>query len=171
MADDDIPELEDFSEELSKIRKQKGEKSEKAELKVNVINNQSGSANNTKTVEPKKETKKDDIDDFGKGFKKGFFRKQNQQTKPQPKPQTQQTQKSNVEDLTHIKSNPGTTSKTKTVENFSNDLKTAQNEARSGSGLLNNIVEKKNEWLNQDLLMKIAQHPNLMKCFMGFNIK
>lgn len=176
--DDDVPELEDFSEELSKIRKQKGENSqnEPAEIKVNVVNENKKEEPKPKpktevpvqvTSEPQK--KKDDLDDFGKGFKRGFFRKQNQQQKkPQNTTQTTQitNEKKQVEDLTHIKASPGTSIKTQTVESFNKDLKTSAQQSSNTSSLLGNIVDKKNEWLNQELLMKIAQNPNLMKCFM-----
>lgn len=176
--DDDVPELEDFSEELSKIRKQKGENSqnEPAEIKVNVVNEKKKEEPKTQqkteipvkvTSEPQK--KKDDLDDFGKGFKRGFFRRQNQQQKKSQntaQTTTQNTQpKKQVEDLTHIKASPGASIKTQTVESFNKDLKNAQQSSNTNS-LLGNIVDRKNEWLNQELLMKIAQNPNLMKCFM-----
>jgi hypothetical protein len=32
--------------------------------------------------------------------------------------------------------------------------------------MLNNLANNKQQWLNQELLMKIAQNPNLMRCFM-----
>lgn len=32
--------------------------------------------------------------------------------------------------------------------------------------MLNNLANNKQQWLNQELLMKIAQKPNLMRCFM-----
>ena len=175
--DDDIPELEDLSEELNKIRKQKGQnlQSEPAEIKVNVINEQKKDSTQTKPIDSKPvqvpiqkaepQKPKDDLDDFGKGFKKGFFRKQHQQKPTQQKP-TKQTEKPKVEDLTHIKANPGTDIKTATVQSFNKELKIAQEQSDNTKGLLGSIVDKKNEWLNQELLMKIAQNPNLMRCFM-----
>ena len=190
--DDDIPELEDFSQELEKIRQQRGDnnRSEPEEIKVNVVGENKPKKQTpkepikeTKPIneppkvqtqpQPQPQTKKDDLDDFGKGFKRGFFRKQNQQSKPQPKPQPkpqapqqQQPPKQQVEDLTHIKSDKEKQNK-KIVESFNKDLKSAQEQSQSNmGGLLNNIVNKKNEWLNQELLTKIAQNPNLMRYFM-----
>ena len=69
-------------------------------------------------------------------------------------------------DLTHIKSNPGTTTKTNILNNFNNDLKSNQEASKINSGMLNNLANNKQQWLNQELLMKIAKSPNLMRCFM-----
>lgn len=178
--DDDIPELEDLSEELNKIRKQKGQnlQSEPAEIQVNVINEgkKESIQNKPKDNKPvqvpiqkvEQPKPKDDLDDFGKGFKKGFFRKQHQQVQKKPsQPQpSKPTEKPKVEDLTHIKATPGTDIKTATVQSFNKELKTTQEQSDNTKSLLGNIVDKKNEWLNQELLMKIAQNPNLMRCFM-----
>ena len=69
-------------------------------------------------------------------------------------------------DLTHIKSNPGTTTKTNVLNNFNKDLKSNQDSTKINPNMLNNLANNKQQWLNQELLMKIAQNPNLMRCFM-----
>ncbi len=204
--DDDIPDLEDFSEQLGKIRKNRGETNDHipSEIKVNVIDNNIKNQNTNKVnipittiqeekkkEEPKtennpkneeKKPKKDDDDDFGKGFRRGFFRRQNkQQNKTEPKKNSppkvnnnnttkinnnNNNNKNNIEDLTYIKSSPGTTTKTNTMNSFSENLKESEKNSSINHSLLNNIVDNKQQWLNQELLMKIAQKPNLMKAFM-----
>lgn len=42
--DDDMPELDDLSEELSKIRQNMNKEEENSEIKVNIINNKNTSA-------------------------------------------------------------------------------------------------------------------------------
>jgi hypothetical protein len=32
--------------------------------------------------------------------------------------------------------------------------------------MLNNLTNNKHQWLNQELLIKIVQKPNLIRCFM-----
>ena len=198
--DDDIPDLEDFSEQLGKIRKNRGDNNDHipSEIKVNVVNDNNPKIDNQnpnkinvpitsipedKKLEPQKvENKpkpeekipKKDDDDFGKGFRKGFFRRQNKMTQKQepekkkspPKQTLNSEKKSQIEDLTYIKSSPGTTSKTNTMNSFKADLKESEKNSSVNHSLLNNIVNNKQEWLNQELLMKIAQKPNLMKAFM-----
>ncbi len=200
--DDDIPDLEDFSEQLGKIRKNRGDNNDHipSEIKVNVVNDNNPKIDNSnpnkvnipittipedKKTEPQKiETKpksevkkeKNDDDDFGKGFRRGFFRRQNKASQKQepekkksPQNQNQKPEKkseSQIEDLTHIKSSPGTTTKTNTMNSFTADLKENEKNSSTNHSLLNNIVNNKQEWLNQELLMKIAQKPNLMKAFM-----
>ena len=200
--DDDIPDLEDFSEQLGKIRKNRGDNNDHipSEIKVNVVNDNNPKNNNPNPnkvnipittipedknpepqkieIKPNQEEKKpkNDDDDFGKGFRRGFFRRQNKGTqkkepekKKSPPKQNQNTEKkseSQIEDLTHIKSAPGTTTKTNTMNSFTADLKENEKNSSTNNSLLNNIVNNKQEWLNQELLMKIAQKPNLMKAFM-----
>ena len=209
--DDLPPELEDFSEELSEIRKKRGNIQQDKEIKVNVIDsnkndnnnnnnnnnnisipinvvenkkteinsNNNNTNNNKTTTSESKKTEPKKTDNFGGGFfKKGFFKrmheaeeknKKNTQ-KQQPQPQQQnKNQQQKPEDLTYIKSTPETSSKTSTLKNFSSDLKTSEKESSSSlnnNPLLSNIVNNKNEWLTQELLMKIAQKPNLMKTFL-----
>lgn len=184
MSDDEIPDLEDLSNDLEKIRQIKGinhPSSEKeTEIKVNVIESNNNKSNQTQQSfitstsqsqsqsQPKPQQNKEatihkNDEDFGKGFGRGFFKKQKQPQSTQPK-QNQQFNQSKVEDLTHIKSTPGTTNKTSTVETFTKDLKESLPQKNLNS-LSNNIIGKKDEWVNQELLMKISQNPNLMKYF------
>ena len=206
--DDEMPELEDFTEQLKEIRKAKGidEKNVPKEIKIGVINDKNNNDSNKKnTVQipiskeppPTKETtnkksnetnnnknnssnnNKRDEDNFGCGlFKRGFLKRHNF-SEEEPK-KNNNSNKSNIKkeeenkkekknepiDLTHIKSNPGTTTKTNVLNNFNNDLKTNQESSKLNSGMLNNLANNKQQWLNQELLMKIAQNPNLMRCFM-----
>ena len=208
--DDEMPELEDFTEQLKEIRKAKGidEKNVPKEIKIGVINDKNNNDSNKKnTVQipiskdppPIKETtnkksnetnnnknnssnnNKRDEDNFGCGlFKRGFLKRHNFSEEEPKKTNNNNSNKSNIKkeeenkkekknepiDLTHIKSNPGTTTKTNVLNNFNNDLKTNQESSKLNSGMLNNLANNKQQWLNQELLMKIAQNPNLMRCFM-----
>lgn len=169
--DDDMPELEDCSEELNQIRKRMGVDANNGPKKINVevkeINNDNNANIKINTVkeEPKKEKKNDD--DFGCGlFKRGFLKrhkftedKGNKKEEPKPK-------QDKPVDLTHIKSAPETTVKSSTLNSFSNDLKQSQQETGANNSLLNSLNNNKQQWLNQELLMKIAKNPSLMKCFM-----
>ena len=205
MSDDEMPELEDFTEQLKEIRKAKGidAKNVPTELKVGVINEKNNISNKNNTVQipiskappshdnqnikeqPKttnnnsNNSNKRDEDNFGCGlFKRGFLKRHrfiddepkkstntnnNNKTKEKEK---EKEKKSEPIDLTHIKSNPGTTTKTNILNNFNNDLKTNIESSKNNSGMLNNLANNKQQWLNQELLMKIAQNPNLMRCFM-----
>ena len=206
--DDEMPELEDFTEQLKEIRKAKGidEKNVPTELKIGVINEKKNNTNTTKnntvqipistnppqsqktekTPPPKpqntnnnnKNSNKRDEDNFGCGlFKRGFLKRHNfsedepkkntnNKEKEKPKEKPKEKEKNEPIDLTHIKSNPGTTTKTNVLNNFNNDLKSSQESSKINSGMLNNLANNKQQWLNQELLMKIAQNPNLMRCFM-----
>ena len=207
--DDEMPELEDFTEQLKEIRKAKGidEKNVPTNIKVGVIDeknistNDSSKKNNTVQIpistnpppsKPQQTTtsqktqnnnnnNKRDEDNFGCGlFKRGFLKRHNfsedepKKTNNNNKSNNFNTSNNNKEkekknepvDLTHIKSNPGTTTKTNILNNFNNDLKSSQESSKINSGMLNNLANNKQQWLNQELLMKIAQNPNLMRCFM-----
>ena len=126
---------------------------------------------------------KRDEDNFGCGlFKRGFLKRHrftddepkkninnniNNNSKTKEKEKEKEKEKKNEPiDLTHIKSNPGTTTKTNILNTFNNDLKTNVETSKINSGMLNNLANNKQQWLNQELLMKIAQNPNLMRCFM-----
>ena len=206
MSDDEMPELEDFTEQLKEIRKAKGidEKNVPTDIKVGVINKKNNISNKNNTVQipiskdpptkvnqnikeqPKttnnnsnNNSNKRDEDNFGCGlFKRGFL-KRHHFTDDEPKKNTnnnnniktkekekEKEKKNEPIDLTHIKSNPGTTTKTNILNNFNNDLKTNVESSKINSGMLNNLANNKQQWLNQELLMKIAQSPNLMRCFM-----
>ena len=209
--DDEMPELEDFTEQLKEIRKAKGidEKNVPTELKVGVIDEKKNTSNQnknntvqipittTKTSQPEKNTNqkttntnnkpnnnsnKRDEDNFGCGlFKRGFLKRHNfsddepkkitnttnKNNNSNPKEKEKEKEKKNEPvDLTHIKSSPGTTTKTNIMNNFNKDLKSNQEASKINSGMLNNLANNKQQWLNQELLMKIAQSPNLMRCFM-----
>ena len=194
MSDDEMPELEDLSDQLNEIRKARGidEKNISKNIKVGVINEKNQNINNNKInipisntpppVEPKKAEKKPETkpenkkneDNAGFSFlKRGFLKRHNfseeenkNKIKPEPKIEEKKIENKKEEpvDLTHIKSNPGTTTKTNVLNNFNKDLKT--NQDSSNINLLNNLANNKQQWLNQELLMKIAQNPNLMRCFM-----
>ena len=200
MSDDEMPELEDLSDQLNEIRKARGidEKNISKNIKVGVINekNQINNSNNNKINIPisntpppesnnqnKKEEKKPEIkqenkkneDNAGFSFlKRGFLKRHNfseeenknknkQKTETKKEEKKIPNKKEEPVDLTHIKSNPGTTTKTNVLNNFNKDLKSNQ---ESNPTLLNNLANNKQQWLNQELLMKIAQNPNLMRCFM-----
>ena len=195
--DDEMPELEDLSDQLNSIRKARGidENSIAKNIKVGVINEKNNiskeepkQANNTVKIpistsqpqnqQPKEKPKenndnKKNEDNAGFSFlKRGFLKRHNfseEENKTKQKTETKKEEKKipnkkeEPVDLTHIKSNPGTTTKTNVLNNFNKDLKSNQ---ESNPTLLNNLANNKQQWLNQELLMKIAQNPNLMRCFM-----
>ena len=210
--DDEMPELEDFTEQLKEIRKAKGidEKNDPTNIKVGVIDEKKNTSNQNKsntvqipittnkTLPPQTQTtnqktnntntsgsttnnsNKRDEDNFGCGlFKRGFLKRHhfsddepkkntnnNDNNKTTKEKEKEKEKKNEPIDLTHIKSNPGTTTKTNILNNFNNDLKSSQESSKINSGMLNNLANNKQQWLNQELLMKIAQNPNLMRCFM-----
>ena len=199
MSDDEMPELEDLSEQLNEIRKARGidEKNIPKDIKIGVVNEKT---NNNKVnipittssppqvpvqvpkqqkqeekPKPKQDNKRDE-DNFGFGlFKRGFLKRHNfsedgnkNKKEKEPKKENKEipTKKEEPVDLTHIKSNPGTTIKTNVINNFNKDLKSTQESSKINPNMLNNLANNKQQWLNQELLMKIAQNPNLMRCFM-----
>jgi len=191
--DDEMPELEDFTEQLKEIRKAKGidEKNIPKDIKIGVIDEKKNTSKEpikenkvqipitkTKTEEPPKKAVQDnkrDEDNFGCGlFKRGFLKRHNfsedvpkkENKKENDNKEKEKEKKNEPVDLTHIKSSPGTTTKTNIINNFNNDLKSSQESSKINSGMLNNLSNNKQQWLNQELLMKIAQKPNLMRCFM-----
>ena len=199
MSDDEMPELEDLSEQLNEIRKARGidEKNIPKDIKIGVVNEKT---NNNKVnipittssppqvpvqvpkqqkqeekPKPKQDNKRDE-DNFGFGlFKRGFLKRHNfsedenkNKKEKEPKKVNKEipTKKEEPVDLTHIKSNPGATTKTNVINNFNKDLKSTQESSKINPNMLNNLANNKQQWLNQELLMKIAQNPNLMRCFM-----
>lgn len=191
--DDEMPELEDFTEQLKEIRKAKGidEKNIPKDIKIGVIDEKKNTSKEpikenkvqipitkTKAEEPPKKAVQDnkrDEDNFGCGlFKRGFLKRHNfsedvpkkENKKENDNKEKEKEKKNEPVDLTHIKSSPGTTTKTNIINNFNNDLKSSQESSKINSGMLNNLANNKQQWLNQELLMKIAQKPNLMRCFM-----
>ena len=199
MSDDEMPELEDLSEQLNEIRKARGidEKNIPKDIKIGVVNEKTNNnkvnipittssppqvpvqiAKQQKQEEkpkPKPDNKRDE-DNFGFGlFKRGFLKRHNfsedenkNKKEKEPKKENKEipTKKEEPVDLTHIKSNPGTTTKTNVINNFNKDLKSTQESSKINPNMLNNLANNKQQWLNQELLMKIAQNPNLMRCFM-----
>ena len=199
MSDDEMPELEDLSEQLNEIRKARGidEKNIPKDIKIGVVNEKTNNnkvnipittssppqvpvqiAKQQKQEEkpkPKQDNKRDE-DNFGFGlFKRGFLKRHNfsedenkNKKEKEPKKVNKEipTKKEEPVDLTHIKSNPGTTTKTNVINNFNKDLKSTQESSKINPNMLNNLANNKQQWLNQELLMKIAQNPNLMRCFM-----
>ena len=190
-----MPELEDLSEQLNEIRKARGidEKNIPKDIKIGVINEKNNNKVNipittspspqVEKPKPKQEEKpkpkidnKRDEDNFGFGlFKRGFLKRHNfsedenkNKKEKEPKKENKEipTKKEEPVDLTHIKSNPGTTTKTNVINNFNKDLKSTQESSKINPNMLNNLANNKQQWLNQELLMKIAQNPNLMRCFM-----
>jgi hypothetical protein len=160
--DDDMPpELEDLSDELNKIRMTRGstDNERNTEIKINVIEDKKIDKNNSSVKVPSSIEKSEE--EFGSFMKKGFFkRSQNSKT-------NESNTEKKVENITYIKSGQEK-KEPKIIENIKNEIKSNQeNESnQSKNSLLNNIIDKKDEWLNQELLMKIAQKPNLMKSFM-----
>ena len=198
MSDDEMPELEDLSEQLNEIRKARGidEKNIPKDIKIGVINEKNNNKVNIPITtssppqvpvqvpkqqkqeekpKPKQDNKRDE-DNFGFGlFKRGFLKRHNfsedenkNKKEKEPKKENKEipTKKEEPVDLTHIKSNPGTTTKTNVINNFNKDLKSTQESSKINPNMLNNLANNKQQWLNQELLMKIAQNPNLMRCFM-----
>ena len=199
MSDDEMPELEDLSEQLNEIRKARGidEKNIPKDIKIGVINEKNNNKVNipittspspqVEKPKPKQEEKpkpkidnKRDEDNFGFGlFKRGFLKRHNfsedenknkkgkeKEKEIKKENKVEQQKKEEPIDLTHIKSNPGTTTKTNVINNFNKDLKSNQDSTKINPNMLNNLANNKQQWLNQELLMKIAQNPNLMRCFM-----
>ena len=197
MSDDEMPELEDLSEQLNEIRKARGidEKNIPKDIKIGVVNEKTNNnkvnipittssppqvpvqvPKQQKQEEKPKQDNKIDEDNFGFGlFKRGFLKRHNfsedenkNKKEKEPKKENKEipTKKEEPVDLTHIKSNPGTTTKTNVINNFNKDLKSTQESSKINPNMLNNLANNKQQWLNQELLMKIAQNPNLMRCFM-----
>lgn len=138
---DDMPDLEDCTEDLKKIRI---DKEEEGEIKVKVLN-----------TEMKKEEVQNQKPEFK--FKKGFFLKNNNDN-------IKTEQKSDVVDLSHIKSNVENTTKEKLVSNVKNEIK--NNNSSDSKSILNDIVNQKDDWVNKELLERISKKPNLFKYFM-----
>jgi len=191
--DDDMPELEDLSEELGKIRQKLNKEEESSEIKLNVINNssqntksqninipiQSGDLSptptpnttpNTMATVNKQPPQKQEESGFR--FKKGFFLRNQEIEKNQNNNSNNNTNNNKKEeetnnkiiDLTHVKSS-GETVKEKFISQVKTEVKENANSNDLGKSL-NYLNEKKDEWCNTNLLNMIAQRPNLMKFFM-----
>ena len=147
---DDIPDLEDFSQELKEIKKSKNINEAPVKLGVKVINDSNSKNNNaTSTIDTQQE--------FGSGFKKGFLKKQSNSNTTST---INSTKKEDIVDLTHIKSKK--INEINEVQEKMNNV-SIQNDSKF---LIKDIVNNKKDWLNQDLLMKLAKNPKLLQAFM-----
>ncbi len=141
--DDDIPDLDDMTEELNNIRLKQGT------LKTNTDNEIKVEYNNS-PIEVKKHepVKKKE----GGLFKKGFLLRGEKKEEIPPKKEM----KNDIVDLTHLK--PKTKEETLVLDDVQKNMTT--------KNILADTLNKKDEWLNQELIMKIAKSPNLLKYFM-----
>jgi hypothetical protein len=161
---DDMPELEDLSEELKIVRGRDANSTEGSEISVKVIEKEQPKVE-TKPSQPDSNPINDNnnnnqqqhLSNGGFRFKKGFF------LKGQNNNNTNTNTKEQITDLTHIKSNPTELPKNKLIDNVKNEVKSNN---VSSSTLLGDVMGKKDEWLTPDLLNKIAQKPQLLKYFM-----
>lgn len=193
IADDDIPDLEDLSEEINKINKAKGVTSNSGPVKIQVKETKSIDNSNVKNenqrvpikvVETKTNTNtngKKEVNNvsqkdqgFGSGFKRGFFSKAlgtngnsnnttetNISTNSTNNKTSNETNKNNeVTDLTNIKAKKNKYE----IEEVQQNMKITS-ESNNSKFLMNDIMGKKDQWLNQELLMKLASNPKLIKAF------
>lgn len=168
--DDDIPDLEDFSHELKRIRNNNTLIEKSAEIPINVIEDtkekQAVSNNISKINSDTISSSEKKDEEFGSGlFKRGFLKKQNNQVNTQNSNKVN-NEDNRVKDLTHIKANAELQPKQKIMEEFKNEIKNYTSNPQDKTNLLSDLVNKKDEWLTPDLLMKISQNPNLLKYFM-----
>ena len=163
--DDDMPELEDFSEELKNIREKTGRndnKEESTEIKVNVVEDKKQQVQPITTVAITT-TKKEGESGL---FKKGFFHRQAEKEKNQTQNKEisdseikkENNQKSSIVDLTHIKNAP--------EQKKDLIIKEVQEEMKNVN-LGGSIMDKKEEWLNADLMQKIGNNPKLLQYFLN----
>jgi hypothetical protein len=158
--DEDMPELEDLSEEMSKIKEKKGNINRDENSKININIKQDINDNkqeNTSQIQINKNNQSQPTqpDSGGFKFKKGFFL-QNRSQSTEEKPKSSQPV-----DLTHIKSTQK--QENETIKEINKEIKL---ESAKSSHPLSDIINKKDEWMTQDLLMKFAQKPHMLKYFM-----
>lgn len=170
---DDLPELEEFNSKNEAVIENRI--SNNNTIKINVINNSKNEDNKAKdnlknTKSCSKTNSNNNVNNnFGLGMKKGFLlNKSNTNNK-----------KSNnkVIDLTHIKYNKSNENNnikdTKdTCSNFdklNKDIKDASSSnefsSANSSNLYNNIINKKEEWMNDEFFKKLINNKNLIKYF------
>lgn len=157
--DDDIPDLEDFSDQL----KNKQPINNKATLKVNVINDDKSKVkeepklSNTVKVENKEP-------EFGSGFKRGFLKK-SVNSNSNSNNVKQNNSNKEIVDLTHIKAKEQ--NEIKEVQEKMKELKNVNSNAPNVK-LLNDMVKEgnKDKWMNNDLMTRLMKNPKLMKYFM-----
>lgn len=150
--DDEIPELEEF-EDLKAMRN----KVQNESIPVHVVGNRQNedqTVSKSQLSESNKPSRTDE-DSFGLGFKKGFLKREANK----PKDNTDK-----VVDLTHIKSKQVEKSEKFKLEEVQKNLSESENNSKQ---LLNNIMQSKDEWLNKELLEKLAKNPNLLQVFMS----
>ena len=135
---EDMPELEDFSTELKQIKEKKENLNQKpTQIKV------TKEKPKTEEIVTNSETITKPI-----GFKKGFL------LRGAPIEEPKQDKKE-VIDATYIK-----------AKDPSEKLIIDDVQKEMSKNLLGNIMEKKEEWVNEDLLTKIQSRPDLLKFFM-----
>jgi len=192
--DDDMPELEDLSEELGKIRQKLKNDDDSSEIKLNVINNNkpssksqnfqipinsvetttitSNNSSNTNLTLPNQSQKPlEELSGFR--FKKGFFLK-NQEKESNISNSTASSNKSKEsenkkkEESNKVIDLTHVKSSGETIKDkFISQIKSDVKENSTDvNKTLNYINEKKDEWCNSNLLNAIAQKPSLMKYFM-----
>lgn len=186
--DDDMPDLEDFTEELTKIRiKTNTNNDTDSEIKVNIINNDNNKNKNnikipinenenneitnnipnlTQTQKTKQIENTNKPKDTGFKPKRGFFHRMSESenktsTTNSNKPEENKKNTDKITDLTNMKAT-GETTKDKLLFDFKSQVNMSGNDLNKSMNYLNN---KKDEWCNNDLLTKMAQKPGLMKLF------
>lgn len=165
---DDLPDLEDFSEDLKKINFGKTN-NDKTTIPINVITNNENSNiipiqvnknnNNTSTSIVKSDKKENDYE-FGCGFKKGFLNKKNNNISSKSNNENYSSKsKEEIVDLTNIKS------KNKfEIDEVQQNMKNESN-SKDNKFLLNNIMNNKDQWLNEELMKKLMKNPKLLQAF------
>lgn len=159
-TDDEIPDLEDFSYELNKINEAKGVNTSKSvPIKIEVKED----INKTNSTNISNKTNNDQTTnyEFGMGLKKGFLNKASQNSKSNTTTTTNNNKKDeHVTDLTNVKAKKNTLE----IQEVQNNMKNSS-ETNNSKFLVENIIGKKDQWLNQELLMKLASNPRLLKAF------
>lgn len=192
--DDDMPELEDLSEELGKIRQKLKNDDDSSEIKLNVINNNKPSSISqnvqipiksveTTTITPNNtsntnlslsnQSQKPSEELSGFRFKKGFFLRDqekesnnNNSTVSSNKAKESDNKKNNDSDKIIDLTHVKSSGET-IKDKFISQIKSDVKENSTDvNKSLNYINEKKDEWCNANLLNAIAQKPSLMKYFM-----
>lgn len=170
---DDLPDLEDFSEDLKKMNIGKIN-NEKVSIPVNINNNNNNLYDNTKVGIPikisnnsnnsesrdmknNKAENKDKEYEFGMGLKKGFLNKKINDNSSQN--HIKEKEKGEIVDLTNIKS------KNKLeIDEVQQNMKN-ESSSKDSKFLLNNIMNNKDQWLNEELMKKLMKNPKLLQAF------
>lgn len=169
---DDLPDLEDFSEDLKKMNIGKIN-NEKVSIPVNINNNSNNNnlienkkvgipikiSNNSESNDVKniKVENKDKEYEFGMGLKKGFLNKKINDNSTQSN--IKEKEKGEIVDLTNIKS------KNKLeIDEVQKNMK-SESSSKDSKFLLNNIMNNKDQWLNEELMKKLMKNPKLLQAF------